>query len=243
MPKLLLDSASLDDMKDVLPTGMVGGVTTNPSLLSKSGYQGKYLDYVKDVTEYLRTLPDRGEFRDPHISFEVLTSDPKEMEKEAKSLIEAVSTKHETRDRFQLHIKIPVTLENLKVIRRLADQGVKVNATACATALQAQAAADAGATVVSFFYNRMMDAAATEARLGNKTTSFIALGEIEKFTSRNNTYVIAGSIRQAKDIEPCLNAGVTWVTASKKILAEALQHEVTDNAIAQFKEDSKSWQG
>lgn len=241
MPRLLLDSASIDDMQDVLPTGMVGGVTTNPSLLSKSGYKGKYLDYVKDVTEYLRTLPNKGQSSWPHVSFEVLTDDPSKMEDEANKIVEAAQHAVLNDARYVLHVKIPVTFENLKVIRKLSRRGVKVNATACATALQAQAASDAGAEVVSFFYNRMMDSAATEARLSNKTTSFLALAEIEKFTAKNNTYVIAGSIRQAKDIEPCLKAGVTWVTASKKILTEALQHEVTDNAIRQFKEDSESW--
>lgn len=238
MPKLLLDSASIDDMKAILPTGMVAGVTTNPSLLSKSGWRGKYLDYVKEVSDLVSPF-------DLHVSFEVLTADPNKVDEEAFSIHSAVArVPHEFDGRasWKPFVKVPITLENLKVIGTLSRRGVNVNATACATYLQAKAARDSGARVVSFFYNRMIDAASTEARLTNKTGSAIALEQISKAADAG-IKLICGSIRRVQDIEDCWNAGAEYVTASRKILEESLVHEVTTNSIQQFEKDAKTWLG
>src|SRR3990167_3915438 len=145
---LLLDTANIDAIKKFAETGIIAGVTTNPSLMAKES-KGDYVEKLKEIADAL--MLNRGGLS--HLSVEVTTLDPKKMIEEASQLNEILRA----RGKLDLHVKIPLMLETLEVIGWLHDMKIKVNATACMTALQAKLAQQAGADVVSFFYNRIKD--------------------------------------------------------------------------------------
>lgn len=250
MTKFLLDSANLDDVKRFAKNTAVAGVTTNPSLVSKEKKRD-YLSLLCEIADVLNssvyTHPQKTTEK-KHLSVEVTTLDPVEMIRQA----ELFSTMLLARRMYiDVHIKIPVmsqTLEVLSVLRN--EKYVKTNATACMTALQAKMAADAGANVVSFFYNRMIDgntpkgsASAQEREKARET----ALLEIQSYSWRHGNPVpyICGSVRTVDDVEElCADQSpdkTNFVTVSAKILDEMIVHPKTTEAIEAFDKDIKTW--
>lgn len=218
MKMLFLDSANLDEIKQMVKTEAIQGVTTNPSLMAKEAKGG----YVQRLNEICNVLADTD--RRLHLSVEVITSDPEKMQEQAMLLRDSLPTT------VDLHVKIPVLFDTLPVITRLSNSRVKVNATACMTALQAKLAEDAGAEIVSFFYNRMLDGAVD------------ADTEIQKYCEiRRNSQIICGSIRKPDDVRRCWRAGAEIVTASVKVIREMIAHPKTDEAVAQFQRDIDAW--
>lgn len=219
LKELFLDSANLDEIKSLIKTDAIQGVTTNPSLMAKEAKGG----YTQRLLEICTALEGTG--RKMHLSAEVITSDPSKMVEQALTLNEALKN-----DRVDLHIKIPVMLATLPVITELANKKVKVNATACMTALQAKLAEDAGATIVSFFYNRIKDA--------NEEPDTV----LEQYGRlRRSSKVICGSIREPVDVYRSWLSGADIVTASLKVITKMISHPQTDKAIAQFQKDIDTW--
>lgn len=229
MKELYLDSANLEDIVLCVRTDAVAGVTTNPSLMAKEA-KGDYIKKLDDICQMFQTNARARK----HLSVEVTTLDPDKMYGQAHELRDALGKY----DRVQLHVKIPVTFQTLEVISRLGDDGIKVNATACMTALQAKLAHDAGAPVISFFYNRMID-----EYNGAQDAHMRALGQIATFSHEfnRNSKIICGSIRKPDDLLNCWVNGSDIVTASLKIIRESLVHPQTDKAIKQFQEDIERW--
>jgi transaldolase len=259
--KLLLDSAKPDEIKKA--RGSVWGVTTNPALMAQSGISplghspiDRYLYALESIVPLvpdLKLSPARA-----HLSVEVTSLDPRQMIAEATYLVEKFREEFvDQKDCIELFVKIPILENTLDVIHHLTDQGYHVNATAAMTALQAKLASDAGARVVSFFYNRMIDgikqsmfedqrrghyypnadAFEPEARRG-------ALEEIRTFreiTVGSNTRVICGSIRLPSDVLECWRAGADYVTAPLKVIREMSRHPKTDEAVADFDTKIKEW--
>lgn len=217
--ELFLDSANIDEIRMLVRTDAVQGVTTNPSLMAKEAKGG----YTQRLLEICELLDSTG--RKMHLSAEVITSDPSKMVEQALNLNESLKN-----DRVDLHIKIPVMLETLPVITELAHKKIKVNATACMTALQAKLAEDAGAPIVSFFYNRIKDA--------NEEPDDV-LAKYGRL--RRSTRVICGSIRKPDDVYRSWLNGADIVTASLKVIKEMISHPQTDKAIAQFQKDIDTW--
>jgi transaldolase len=135
-------------------------------------------------------------------------------------------------------IKVPVLPETLRVITRLHDMKIAVNATACFTALQAKIAEDAGADFVSFFFNRMID-----AKSGQSNPREHALAEISTYKHRfcRQAKVICGSIREPLDIQDCWANGADFVTASAKVIDRAVTHVKTTESVQQFQKDIEAW--
>jgi len=238
MGKLYLDTANIDEIKRLTRTTAISGVTTNPSLMAKEE-KGDYVGKLKEIAEETIGM---------HLSVEVITLEPREMVKQA------IELRDELKD-VDLFVKIPVTLDNLTVISHLeVNEKIKVNATACMTADQAKMAMDAGASVVSFFYNRMkdgkLDADDELRRFANFRTNKNYVYESKMMFGATRCYsiydipmpkVICGSIRKPEDITACWAAGADIVTASMKTIEQLISHPQTDKAIQGFQEDIEKW--
>ncbi|TSC84130.1 MAG: transaldolase [Parcubacteria group bacterium Gr01-1014_17] len=243
--KLFLDSANLGEIKEALESGLILGITTNPSLLSKEP-KGSYLTHMKDIVSLLKK-----DGRNLSLSVEVFSEKPEEMFKQAREFKKALKYKN-------LAIKIPVNYKGqsyLGVVRQLSDEGVMVNCTACMTPLQLSMAAAAGARFVSLFYNRVRDGAKdTEYEAVRK--EMLEKKDIEQADFEPNNVlrearallapypkaeIIAGSIRSVLDIKEAGLAGAHIVTASFKTLKAALTHFKTDHAVGNFLNDFKQW--
>lgn len=228
--KLLLDSANIDEIRRFSQTEAVAGVTTNPALVSKE-QKRDYIDFLTEIATIVNnsvvTTGGRT-YSKKHLSVEVTTLDPDEMIKQAVALNTAIRL---NKMNLELFIKIPVMPETLRVISVLRyDKQLMVNATACMTATQAKIASEAGAHIVSFFYNRMLDG----GEGGNEITRFVSMN-----TERSK--VICGSIRKPLDLSTCWALGADYVTASAKIIDEALMHPQTTKAVDEFQEKIDKW--
>jgi TalC/MipB family fructose-6-phosphate aldolase len=227
--RLLLDSADIGEIRRFFPGNTLAGVTTNPSLVAKQP-KGDYMALLREIASVLEL-----DGSDPqHLSVEVTTLDPDGMIEQAMGFKEAFGK--------NIHVKIPLMPETIRVIEHLSGD-VKVNATACMTAIQAKIANDAGADIVSFFFNRMIDGFMIQNRARQA-----AIDEIRGYCSTevrglSNAQVICGSIRTPQDIWDCWDAGAYLVTAPAKVIDAALRHEKTVEAIGQFQKDIDAWQG
>lgn len=225
MGRLFLDSANPSDIISAVKSGAVKGVTTNPSIISKEEYTD---DYVSFIDEIVKLIPYNF-----HFSAEVLSQNKETMFKEALLLNKKFISQ------CNFYVKIPVTYDNLDVIYRCSREGIQVNATACMTALQAKMASDAGASIVSFFYRRALDAGVC---IVNEICDY------EKLRNKDNPVnIICGSIRCANDVRKCWhlqndNFNVD-VTTSLKVIKEMAFHEKTEESIKKFDEDIKRWHG
>lgn len=225
--KLLLDTANIEQIKSWMQTDAVVGVTTNPSLMAKET-PGVYLDRLQEVVDAIGEV-----YPKKHLSVEVITTDPQEMIKQGVELSEKLDS-----DNIDLYVKVPCN--QLQVITALANLGVGVNATACMTSLQAKLASEAGAHVVSFFYNRIMDYQIERQQFTDGEDPRLVLDEFAKLNSRK-TPVICGSIRAKRDVLNCWLHGADYVTANPKIIEQMLHHPQTDKALKQFQEDIDRW--
>jgi len=228
MSKLYLDTANLEEITRVAETTAISGITTNPSLMAKE----EKGDYIEKLQKIAAVLDD-----EKHLSVEVITLDPVEMLRQAIELAQEVRG-------VDLHIKIPVMLDTLPVITKLTyEHGINVNATACMTAEQAKMALDAGAPVVSFFYNRMKDGRLdANHELYRFWQEFnIDFDSESSIKESNNCDVICGSIRKPADVLSCWESGAQIVTASMKIIEQMITHPQTDKAIQDFQKDIEAW--
>lgn len=243
--KLFLDTANLEDIEVALRGGFIRGITTNPSLLAKEP-KANYMEHMKKIIELCKKYG--GNFS---LSVEVFSNDREEMISQAEQFTRVLNYKH-------LAVKIPVSYrgqDNLSVIKELSDNGVTVNCTACMTPLQLVMAAASGAKYVSIFYNRLRDSGAEEkfkdereVMLKNKiieASDFDPDQVIREaralLTSYPEAEIISGSIRSPLDVKRAALAGSHIVTASLKILRQALSHFKTDESVDGFLRDFASW--
>jgi len=213
--RLFVDSANLADIEDALKTGAVSGVTTNPSILAKEG-----------VTDRLRHYGAINALLvDESLSVELVEIEPDAMIDEATGIVRGLNY-------TRLAIKVPIRWSWLPVVRELRDRGVNVNVTACMSYAQAIVAADAGATFVSLFWNRIRDGGGDP----NKVVRTV------RTTFRENdckTQIIVGSIRSPSEVTDAIKAGADIVTVPPQFLAPLCEHPKTDEVISQFLRDAK----
>lgn len=237
MKELYLDTADIGSIKRMVKTNAIMGFTTNPSLIAKQE-KGDYEALLSQISDTIYSGIHERDVSGRHLSIEVTTLDTKEMVEQALHLHQKCSRYGK---KLEVHVKIPVLKNTLDVITELNMRGVRVNATACMTALQAKIAADAGASVVSFFYNRMRDQMDVDGKDKDN-----ALNEIIEFANlregmQNHPKIICGSIRNLKDIQDCWNWGADIVTCSEQIIEDALYHPQTEKAVKKFQEDIEAW--
>jgi transaldolase len=218
--KLFIDSANLADIEDALRIGVVSGITTNPSILAKEGVT----DPLHHYADIVGLLAHYG-MRDVSLSVELVQTEPADMLSEAAVLVRELAGSN-------LAIKVPVRWSWLRVVRELHKARVNANVTACMSYAQAIVAADAGATYVSLFWNRIRDG-------GDQPAGIV---RAVRTTFRENdckTQIIVGSIRSTQDVTDAIMAGADIVTVPPQFLAPLCEHPKTDEVISQFLRDAK----
>jgi transaldolase len=219
--KLFIDTANLEEIKSALERGAVQGVTTNPSLLSKEPQADFYshIQKIADLCSELRPgIP---------LSVEVFAEKADDMVEQAQEIMKTV-------DYSNLNIKVPIGYDELRVISELRELKIPVNCTCCFTATQLQLAAAAGARYVSLFYNRALDSQINALEAIARTRTFIDFNELD-------CEIIAGSIRNAYDLEDCWDSGCDIVTAGLPVIKKSVSHLKTDESVNGFLKDFAAW--
>jgi transaldolase len=213
--KIFIDTADVNEIRKANELGVVSGVTTNPSLVAKSG---------RSFTEVLKEIVD---IVDGSVSAEVMSDDAEGMLKEAEPLL-AISE--------QITIKVPMTLEGLKAVHRFSQQGVPTNVTLVFSANQALMAARAGATYVSPFLGRLDDINHDGIQLIKDIVHIFSLHDID-------TQIIAASVRHPLHVTQAASAGAHIATMPFKVIEQLVKHPLTDQGIERFKRDWEEAQG
>lgn len=219
MMKIFADTANKEQIERLINLKLVDGVTTNPSLFAK--------EPKGDFMEMCKTIKLLCEAKNLPLSVEVFSLDPDQMYQEAKEI-------HGTIGYSQLSIKIPIKLDYVPVISKLADDGISVNATCAYTATQLILAAKSGAKYVSLFYRRAIDAG--EDVVGHLS---ITREYIERYNL--DCEIIAGSIRKPCDITDSWKHGAHIATAGPSIIDAALAHDGSQASIDGFAKDFAAW--
>jgi len=210
--RIFLDTANIDQIRQAAKLGIISGVTTNPSLMSKEGTA----DYEKVVKTICSIIPGS-------VSAEVIAEDTESMIKEAR--IKASWAPNVT-------IKIPATIEGLEATSILSKENIEVNFTLCFSVNQALLAALAGATYVSPFIGRLDDAGHDGMQVVKDIVDIFKHYELP-------TQVIAASIRHPQHCVTAAKAGAHIATIPYNILMQMIRHPLTDVGVARFLAD---WQ-
>ncbi len=210
--KFFLDTAEVAEIKDIASTGLVDGVTTNPSLVAKSG-RG-FTDLLEEICA---AVPGP-------VSAEVTGTDTETMLREGRHLAKIAGN---------IVIKLPLTWDGLKACRALTDDGIKTNVTLCFSANQALLAAKAGATFISPFIGRIDD-------LGYDGLELI--GDIRQIYDQYDaiqTEILAASIRHGLHVRDVAKMGADVATVPPSVLRGLVKHPLTDKGLEQFLADWK----
>jgi len=208
--KFFLDTADISDIKALAETGLVDGVTTNPSLIAKSGR--KILDVICEICDL---IPGP-------VSAEVAATDYETMLAEGRKLAGL---------RPNVAVKVPLTVDGLRVCKALSDDGVLVNVTLCFSANQAILAAKAGAAFISPFVGRLDD-------IGHDGMQLIAdIVEIYAQYPDFTTDVLVASVRNPMHVADAARLGAHVVTMPPAILRQMYNHPLTDKGLAAFTAD------
>jgi transaldolase len=209
--KFFIDTANIEEIKKASELGLLDGVTTNPSLVSKEGREFKEL-----IIEIC------GIVNGP-VSAEVISDDTKGMIKEAKELARLADN---------IVVKIPLIKEGLKAVKILSEEGIKTNVTLCFSAVQALMAAKAGANYISPFVGRLDD-------IGHDGMEIVEqiLGIYENYGYE--TEVIVASIRNPIHVLKAALMGADIATIPFKVMEQLIKHPLTDAGLEKFLADWK----
>ena len=208
--KFFLDTADINEIKELASSGLVDGVTTNPSLVMKSGR--KFLDVVKEIC---KIVPGP-------VSAEVISTDHKTMLAEGRKLAKLAKN---------VVVKVPLTPDGLKTCKVLSDEGTKVNVTLCFSPAQALLAAKSGATYISPFVGRLDD-------IGTDGMQLIAdIIQIYRSYDTINTEVLVASVRHPMHIIQAAKMGADVATMPPSVLKQMFSHPLTDKGLAAFLAD------
>lgn len=208
--KYFIDTANMDEIKEIHEWGVLSGVTTNPSLVAKE----------KDISFHDR-LVEICELVGGPVSGEVIALDAKGMIEEGRELAKL----HE-----HIIVKIPMTEEGMKAVKVLSDEGIKTNVTLVFNTVQALTAARAGATYVSPFIGRLDDIGLDGLQLIEDIAAIFAIHDID-------TEIIAASIRNAGHMHGAAVRGADIATIPYKVIKTLTKHPLTDKGIEQFLND------
>ena len=216
--KIFLDTSDVNVIKHHYQTGLVDGVTTNPTLMMQAGRNP-----VEVISEISSVFSDRG-YHIGSISAEVVADSAEEMVLQAEQY-------HSIGE--NITIKVPCTYEGLKACRELSEKDIKVNVTLIFSLNQSILAAKAGATYISPFIGRCED---------NNIDGIDLISSIKRVFTLNSittTNILAASIRNIDHINDSYKAGADIVTLPPKIFEEMYKHFLTDQGLAQFDKDWK----
>ena len=213
--KFFVDTADVDEIRKANDMGVICGVTTNPSLIAKSGR--KFEDVIKEITSIVDG-PISGEVK-------ATTTDAEGMIKEGRE-IAAIHP--------NMVVKLPMTVEGLKAVKVLSSEGIKTNVTLIFSANQALLAARAGATYVSPFLGRIDDISGYGIDLVRQ------IADIFDVAKDIHTEIIAASIRNPIHVTDCALAGADIATVPYKVIVQMTKHPLTDAGIEKFQADYKA---
>lgn len=208
--KFFIDTADVAEIRDLMATGMVDGVTTNPSLVAKSGRP--FLDVIKEICAI---VPGP-------VSAEVTATDHATMLAEGRALAKLAKN---------VAVKVPLTVDGLKTCKALSDAGTMVNVTLCFSPAQALLAAKAGAAFISPFVGRLDD-------VGQSGMDLIAdIVEIYEAYPHFRTEVLVASVRGPGHVVEAAKLGAHVATIPPAVLRQLYQHPLTDKGLAAFLAD------
>lgn len=210
--KIFIDTANIDEIREVHSWGILAGVTTNPSLIAREGRD--FIEVIHEICELVQGP----------VSAETVAPDVAGMVREGRLLAQV----HE-----HVVVKVPLTEAGLAATRQLADDGIRVNVTLCFQASQALLAGLAGATYISPFVGRVDDISWNGSELIRQIV------EIYEQSPTIETQVLAASIRHPVHLVEAALAGADVATCPYKVLKQALQHPLTDIGNEKFLAD---WQ-
>jgi transaldolase len=210
--KFFIDTADITEIRDLAATGLVDGVTTNPSLIAKTGK-----DFIATVREICQIVPGP-------VSAEVTATDHATMLREGQKLARIAKN---------IAVKVPLTRDGLKTCKRLSDDGTMVNVTLCFSAAQAILAAKAGASFISPFVGRLDDVA-TDGMLLIKD-----IVDIYKAYPAFKTEVLVASVRGPLHVVAAARMGAHVATLPPSVLRQMYAHPLTDKGLAAFLDDWK----
>lgn len=210
--RFFIDTAKIDDIKKANDMGVICGVTTNPSLIAK---EGRVFEEVIAEIASIVDGPISGEVK-------ATTTDADGMVEEGK----AIAAIHPN-----MVVKIPMTVEGLKAVKRLSALGIKTNVTLIFSANQALLAARAGATYVSPFLGRLDD-------ISTRGTDLIReIADIFAVADGIDTEIIAASVRHPMHVTECALAGADIATVPYKVIEQMVNHPLTTAGIEKFRID------
>lgn len=208
--RFFIDTADISEIRDLAATGLVDGVTTNPSLVAKTGR-----DFIEVLEEICATVPGP-------VSAEVAATDTQTMLSEGRRLAGVAKN---------VVIKVPLTPDGLKACRTFTDEGTPVNVTLCFSAAQAILAAKAGARYISPFVGRLDD-------IGHDGLGLIAdIVEIYNAYPDFSTEVLVASVRGAAHVVESARIGAHVATLPPAILRAMFKHPLTDKGLEGFLAD------
>jgi transaldolase len=209
--KFFVDTADVAEIAELAATGLLDGVTTNPSLVAKSGRN--FFEVIKEICALV----------DGPVSAEVAATAYERMLAEGRRLADLAPN---------VCVKLPLIWDGLKACRTLANDGIQVNVTLCFSAAQALLAAKAGATFVSPFVGRLDD-------VGHDGMALIGdIVEIfRNYRDRYATEVLVASVRHPGHVIEAARLGAEVVTVPPKVLHQLVQHPLTDKGLAAFLKD------
>lgn len=207
--KFFVDTADTAEIRDLADSGLVDGVTTNPSLIAKSGR--KFLEVVEEICGIV----------DGPVSAEVVAFDHAGMMREAEIL---------RRISGNVAVKVPLTIDGLKTCKALTDQGTMVNVTLCFSANQALLAAKAGATFISPFVGRHDD-------VGFDGMDLIRDIRLIYDNYGYDTEILVASVRHPVHILESARIGADVMTAPPAVIRQLVKHPLTDKGIEGFLAD------
>ena len=209
--QIFIDTADIEEIRDAAAMGVIDGVTTNPSLVAKTGRPFK--DVLVDICELV----------DGPISAEVIATDYDGMIREAHDL----AAMHEN-----IVVKIPLIAEGLKAVRTLSEEGIRTNVTLCFSPTQGLLAAKAGATYISPFIGRVDDISGSGMELVEQLITLYRNYGLE-------TQVLAASIRHPVHVVQASMIGADVATIPHKVIHQLLKHPLTDIGLERFLADAK----
>ena len=210
--KIFMDTANVDEIKEFADQGIVYGVTTNPTLIARSGRT-----QAEVIPEICKLIPGP-------VSAEVISTDCQGMVKEAKKLAKIADN---------VVVKIPCITEGLKAVKILHEKGIHTNVTLVFSLGQALLAARAGATYVSPFIGRLDDIGEDGVQLVADMVKVFRLYDLP-------TQIIAASIRSVDHVNKVMLTGADIATIPTKVLRELIHHDLTDKGLAKFLEEYRN---
>lgn len=209
--KFFIDTADVNEIREASKLGIIDGVTTNPSLIAKSGRD--FNDVLNEIVKIVDG-PISGEVKATTEKAEDIIAEAKEIAKIHSNMV----------------VKIPMTAEGIKAVKELSKLGIKTNVTLIFSPTQALIAAKAGATYVSPFLGRLDDISQDSLQLiSDIKTIFDMYGYC--------TEIICASIRHPMHVVECAKMGCDIATVPYKVIMQMLKHPLTDIGIEKFKED------